>query len=109
MICHVTKSYKSWKSIGFFFFFLPYCEALWDLCSLTRSQTWATAAEESGSKHWTAREFPEISVYATFQMFYNHIWLVAPVLDSMVLNTSATREPSYTADENVNWCSHYGK
>ena len=90
MICHVSKFYKSRISSGvFFFFFLALLQGLWDLCSLARNQTWATAAEESGSNHWTAREFPEISVYAAFQMFYNHTWLVAAVLDSMVLTTSA--------------------
>ena len=89
MICHVSKFYKSRISSGVFFFFLALLQGLWDLCSLARNQTWATAAEESGSNHWTAREFPEISVYAAFQMFYNHTWLVAAVLDSMVLTTSA--------------------
>ena len=70
----------SFTSLGYqvgFFFFLALLQGLWDLCSLARNQTWATAAEESGSNHWTAREFPEISVYAAFQMFYNHTWLVA--------------------------------
>ena len=42
----------------YYFFFLATPCGLWDLSSLTRDGTWATAVKAPNPNHWTAREIP---------------------------------------------------
>ena len=44
------------------FFIFSTLQGLWGLSSLTRHWTWAMAVKASSPNHWSAREFPIISV-----------------------------------------------
>ena len=91
MICHVSKFYKSWISSGFFFFFWPYCKA----CGIfvpwpgikpgplqQRSQVLTIGPPGNFQK---SVFMPHFKCSITTRGW----WLVAAVLDSMVLTTSA--------------------
>ena len=45
-----------------FLLFLATWHGLWDLSSLTRDWTWATAVKAPSPNHWTARELPQLYV-----------------------------------------------
>ena len=61
------------KGFLFSFFFLAAC-GRWDLSSLTRNWTWATAVKALSPNHWTARKFPGIFFFFTYQ--YGVLWFM---------------------------------
>ena len=60
-----------------FSLFWAILHGLWDLSSLTRDWTWATAVKVSNPNHWSAREFPCLFHFShsdgsTVVLYYGH-------------------------------------